>query len=392
MTISAHPHTHMYLLMRVFLCAGPCEGLDCLHGVLMHGDDHQGDNHANEDIYNKLQADDLTRGKLQGPDLTIPETDGGGSEARSEAENRVQQGPCEGMDCLHGVLMHGDDELGLTHEREHTRAQHTEQRHLPRADDADPERAMHGGNDGGHVHGDDDETEVTSAPVAPNNADPETALHGEHASDDDSTAADVRGPSSNQGVHAEGQVAPSGERIQRNGADPEVMMHGHAHAHWPVENHGDTIKHDISQNIDPESALHGEGASHVHSDDEGKVERKTNTVPIGTLDPDVMIHGQEYIGKIRAEDNDEYLRWQGAAKDNDADQQLGYSIPQMSNDILNKLENMKNKYFNALWASGELAKQLEGELDDSDEENSNSEDMRHELQIMGNTAPLKDED
>ena len=26
------------------------------------------------------------------------------------------EGPCEGMDCLHGVLMHGDEETGKAHE------------------------------------------------------------------------------------------------------------------------------------------------------------------------------------------------------------------------------------------------------------------------------------
>ena len=26
------------------------------------------------------------------------------------------EGPCEGMDCLHGVLMHGDEQTGKAHE------------------------------------------------------------------------------------------------------------------------------------------------------------------------------------------------------------------------------------------------------------------------------------
>jgi len=35
-----------------FSCiSGPCIGMDCLHGVLMHGDDHQGEKHVAEDQY-----------------------------------------------------------------------------------------------------------------------------------------------------------------------------------------------------------------------------------------------------------------------------------------------------------------------------------------------------
>lgn len=111
--------------------------MDCLHGVLMHGDNQQGDNHGAEDVFNVLQAKDSARGKSSGPcegmdclhGVLMHNDDHQGQAHQRDDDIRAQrksgpkakpekQGPCQGMDCLHGVLMHGDEQHGNDHAKE----------------------------------------------------------------------------------------------------------------------------------------------------------------------------------------------------------------------------------------------------------------------------------
>ena len=134
--------------------AGPGEGMDFLHGVMMHGDDKPGRKH--DDDHRKL---------------TKPLASGEGEDA----------GPCVGMDCLHGVLMHSDTESGKDHANEHA---HDRQRLLEKSGrkfaSPDPEAAMHGGNDDpDHVHSADNKAPILDKHKGtPSISDPHEVLHG----------------------------------------------------------------------------------------------------------------------------------------------------------------------------------------------------------------------
>ena len=39
--------------------AGPCEGMDCMHGVLMHGDEQQGKKHTKDDEQKQVTVRNL---------------------------------------------------------------------------------------------------------------------------------------------------------------------------------------------------------------------------------------------------------------------------------------------------------------------------------------------
>ena len=44
-------------LTYFFPSTGPCLDMNCLHGVLMHGDSEQGDGHTSEHKYERLQRE-----------------------------------------------------------------------------------------------------------------------------------------------------------------------------------------------------------------------------------------------------------------------------------------------------------------------------------------------
>ena len=111
--------------------SGPCEGMDCLHGVMMHGDDKPGQEHKHEKLgpEEKPQSDgpcvgmDCMHGVMMHGDDHIGkdhEKDHEKEKQKQEAEknNKHADGPCVGMDCMHGVMMHGDEKEGVKHDIE----------------------------------------------------------------------------------------------------------------------------------------------------------------------------------------------------------------------------------------------------------------------------------
>ncbi|PAA57335.1 hypothetical protein BOX15_Mlig023571g1 [Macrostomum lignano] len=115
---------------------GPCVGMDCMHGVLMHGDAKAGDSHGVEDAEKRreeLQRANAAAGEKPGQlnqeeflhgVLMHGDAKAGSAHSHDPAptvEKRpVQNGPMNQEDLMHGVLMHGDS--NPDHKHRHSQA------------------------------------------------------------------------------------------------------------------------------------------------------------------------------------------------------------------------------------------------------------------------------
>ncbi|XP_074658155.1 uncharacterized protein LOC141911091 isoform X2 [Tubulanus polymorphus] len=145
------------------LLLGPCVGMDCLHGVLMHGDAEDGEQHQNEHIMEKIQEDSKPREQFGPCDGTHCK------HAEHQREEKVafgpdqvaEQGPKDAMEAMHGVLMHGDNQQGHGHKSaDESAARKKIDRNPDGPKDAMESHhgvLMHGDDNQGDEHGKEDE-------------------------------------------------------------------------------------------------------------------------------------------------------------------------------------------------------------------------------------------
>lgn len=133
--------------------AGPGEGMEFLHGVMMHGDARPGMDHDDDHLK-----------------LTEPPGNKAGRE----------EGPCVGMDCLHGVLMHGDETEGGDHTAEHQHDKEKLREKLgSRFSAPDVELAIHGKGNHDHIHSDENKPKIDeNHKGVPSVSDPHETIHG----------------------------------------------------------------------------------------------------------------------------------------------------------------------------------------------------------------------
>ena len=277
---------------------GPCQGMGCLHGVLMHGDQEEGVDHMHQKV---------------GPE-----------------QQPQQAGPGEGMDFLHGVLMHGDDRPGKPH-------------------------------------------------------------HDHEETHEESPAAELKGP-------CVGMDCLHG-----------VLMHGDMDA---GKDHGEEHAHDkrklmgkLGRKSDapsPEAVLHGDD-DHVHShDNKPVISDKHKGVP-SVSDPHGAIHGdlneQIKLGESTDKDNEDYLAWlkQNKEKTNDNKPEeetggiLGFTFPFISDSLLDDIELLKRRYLPKFWGSNE-EHQSRGDSEDKEKGGGDSggHDLMDDLNVVGDTGPIAD--
>ena len=317
--------------------------MDCMHGVLMHGDSEAGDDHKHEDTYERLQRQDKKRepeGPCQGMDclhgvLMHGDNEQGVEHMHQEGqigpEERKQDGPCEGMDCLHGVMMHGDAEQGASHKHEDERkskpVENKEQEGPCVGMDCMHGVLMHGDSEGGKDH-DEEHKKLTVNKH-------EGKKFGTH--------------------------------------DPEAMLHG---------GDGDHV--------------------HDHEVELSEAEKERNKGIPSIESPDGMLHGDMNemltLGEAPHHEKKEFDEWNKKPKKsaNDAKKEKallgGFSFPFISDTFINELDLMKRRWLAKFWGSEE------DEVAYSEEDRSNkvweadSQDMRDDVKVVGNTQPLDKND
>ncbi|XP_064615227.1 sodium/potassium/calcium exchanger 1-like [Liolophura sinensis] len=421
--------------------AGPCIGMDCLHGVLMHNDEKVGEDHKAEDSYIQMKEELAT----------------GGEEEKA--------GPCEGMDCLHGVLMHGDDEQGNKGHAEESIGPQKEEEPTE-AKPEDPNEYFHGVL----MHnGDEDEMkrerdagdvvqmEIPQNPqsldeywhgvMMHNDSEPGKRHHdGPHDEDADSDAAGtsgekvkplsgddlmhgvlMHGDEGNAGGHDHGEVEGEGQRGTEGKAKPlsgDDMMHGllmhgeedgvtdHADSEYE-ESHPKNVKAGPDTDSLHGVLMHGDEEHGVNHEDDHKrlseEEEEEESVGEYGIDPESILHPEGYedmdhkdidLNKINSEDKDDFNEWQKEGKKSsdeefedlksDWRETLGY----ITDGILSDIDLMKRRYLARFYTQEEEEEQ-EGEEPTAAEKleaewlnNADSNDMRHELNLIGDTGPI----
>ncbi|KAK2153059.1 hypothetical protein LSH36_309g01031 [Paralvinella palmiformis] len=357
---------------------GPCAGMDCLHGILMHGDSEIGEDHKNEDLYNRLEKED------------------------AERKEKKPVGPCSGKDCME-LINHGMEDPETAHKMA--------QKIGPEQKDTatvDLTKALHGGERVDHNTpkksvGKNDETPPTIT-------DPESILHGDEAvkhggiinQTEGSGKQSASGTGTNEGLENQGD--PENRTDSRGDnelgvEDLEAVLHGGEHVHHgsstsqqiagdgQVANTASTdggldsqsgskaelIKPGPSENNEAEKSEHHErhteqGRSHhtLHDVRERHPQRH-HRQHAGTLDPHGLIHGEHKIdaGGPSKEELADYNRWKKSReeidvrddhRDDDEEDEdgdgaaFGFSLPYISDTIMNEIELLKQRYLPRFWS------------------------------------------
>ena len=405
------PLSIIQLFNNVFLEKGPCKDpLDCLHGVLMHGDEEAGDAHINEDAYNKLKpildtgkrlasgpklADEMLHGVLMHGD------DVAGQEHKEDTDSGIQpleppkqKGPESMEDYMHGVLMHGDNQLGVDHLKDHVASQVDERTGSAKPMNADEimhGMLMHGGEVFDHKKNDspEDLVDINRGPQDLNERMHEFMHNGEHvehiAVDDIEDENDISsGPQDlNERMHA---FMHNGKHVDHNEettADTD-------------ENLSDFVKGPQDLNERMHALMHnGEHVDHnkdtKNSDNTPFRLTKDNLKELIDLNIDMNI--LKAVGLDEAvRDAKDFKEWK--KDDKHKDEVQGSTLRFVSDSVLSDIEMMKQRYL-------ARARQLESNgdsvtvdeaikmVDTSPHGHDGDTDARHDLELIGSTQPLK---
>ncbi|KAL3848369.1 hypothetical protein ACJMK2_019232 [Sinanodonta woodiana] len=405
---------HTLLLLFIYnvfgkATTGPCEGMNCLHGVLMHDDNGQGDSHVTEDQYLRFKG--------------VMDT------------QKEQAGPLDAEENLHGILMHGDEAPGKHHEEKqdvlpeitsqagptdlnkymHDVLMHNEnepKRHASDGESAeskgppsppDDEQLMHGvlmHGDAAHVHDEiDSKEEATDQKAGPH--DSEGLMHG---------------------LLMHGDVNQGHDHVQADGGDVKTttdkagpedsqeLMHGilmHGNASKGTEHEHDTGGEDVELKETgpfPEDLhgilMHGDsepGHDHTSEDQTEKHEVFRDISKILEMDIDKDLLKIVEIKNILQKNQEEYQQW----LNKNPDDPKGNSYPYISDSLYNDMHLMKKRYLeqehdspNDDYLSDRIkeipftADDATRQLDSAKTEQDPSEDARHELELIGNTDPI----
>ncbi len=334
-------------MLNNIIVAGPCVGMDCMHGVLMHGDNELGDDHKHQDTFERLEKQDENKGKVPGP--------------------------CQGMDCLHGVMMHGDKDQGVEHmHQDKDKIGPDEKKKAGPCEGMDCLHGvmMHGDAEQGHVHKGEDEKEQK----------PEENKEQE-------------GPCVGMGcLHG-------------------VMMHGDSETGKEhTKEHADLMKNKHegkkSGTLDLEVLMHGGKGNGIHSHEvELSAKEKERNKGVASVEsPDGMLHGNMNemitIGEAPHHEKEEYSEWKkkrSAEEKEDGGLFSGFSFPFITDTLINELDLMKRRYLSRFWGNeeDEIAyadrdnSARKANVADTVDDNSRMvEDMRNDMDVVGNTEAL----
>ncbi|KAL4220079.1 hypothetical protein ACF0H5_020490 [Mactra antiquata] len=364
---------------------------------------------------------------------------------KPKTDDSEQRGPCVGMDCLHGVLMHNDEKQGEEHnaEDQYLRFKAVLDTENPRVGPQDAEEQFHGvlmhdGSESGNHHVENDEIlPEQKKEVGPKDLSEmihegmhgETGSHGKHSWDEKKDA--------NQD-----KSGPRGERFMHG-----LLMHGDENYVHTDGDDSEIVEDSSTKKVGPQDAeeylhgvlMHGDsepGADHVHvSVDVAAVENKGNAGPNNDLHG-ILMHGDNELGhdhshedasmeyevfnditkilemelddelmriidikQILEKDRREYAEWILSNPQFMDETIMGSTRADISDGILDDIELMKKRYLADMSDSDkEQMKKPEDEhpftaedalsVYNEEEHAEEGEDMRHDLELAGSTEPI----
>ena len=379
--VSGHVHEETQeMLPELKTNAGPQDLNEALH-ELMHGEEgvhkHEHDKKKEEGIQSPPNAEQLMHGLLIHGDATHTEH----HTEDAEAINTEPAGPEDASEYLHGVLMHGDAEPGKHHEH------HTVDTKDTNTEPAGPQHAeeyMHGVI----MHGDD-----------------KPGQHHEHPVDDDADSDDNR---ENEDVPKDTDSKPAGPQDAEEYMHG-VLMHGDSEPghHHDFHGHRADDKADNTENFKgpdtPESLFHGilmHGDSEIgHDHSEEHTENAKKEVFRDITKILEMELGEDLLKNIDIEkllhrDESEYNDYLKTRHEDEATSTSTYA--KVSDGLLRDIERMKNKYLSKLEEDIEVVEKDDSDFTiedtiavlDAGVETHGHDDMRHDLELIGNTDPI----
>ena len=377
-----------------------------MHGVLMHNDEAEGDDHKVEDQY--LRFKDVL--KTENP----------------------QYGPGDAEKEYHGVLMHGDGETG--HEHEETPEMLPEFK--ANAGPQDLNEAMHEmmhGDEGAKKHEweQDNVAGVKSPPDAEQlmhgmlmHGD---ATHGEHHDTGEPEVANTQpaGPQDAEGymhgvlmhgdnqagVHHEHHDTADAEVANTKPVGPQdaeqymhgVLMHGdnqpgHHHGHHAEEEAAPAESPDAASNLHGILTDNNRVAGHDHSGEHDVGEAFSDIAKILSMElgEDLLkiIDIKNILDRDQAE-YDEYLKAQ-----HQDESLMGSTYASVPDTILSDIDLLKRRYIDKLEEDGEVYDKAVQDDDtpftaedaaaniDATSDPHEHEDARHNLELVGSTDPI----
>ena len=350
--------------------------MDCLHGVLMHNDETQGEKHAAEDQYLRFKG--------------VLETE------------KQRDGPLDAESQLHGILMHGDSNA----KDHHLVNEAVLPENVADVGPKDLSEVIHEG-----MHG-------------------EEGTHTKHKwnSQESSDQNDFKGPVGGEefmhNVLMHGDInyehkestedkSDTGKKPGPKDAESQfhgVMMHGDSES-GAEHKHKESIKmlKDEMKNIGPNNDLHGilmhgdseVGHDHTHEDAHAENDVFSDISKIKDLGLDESLLKMIDIEKLIEKDRQEYANWIINNPQFQDESMMGSTMATVSDSLVDDIELMKKRYLaknNERKESEKPKAQKQDEYpftaedakavyDDSIHA-TEGEDALHELELLGSTEPI----
>ncbi|CAC5402581.1 unnamed protein product [Mytilus coruscus] len=352
----------------------PCvDPLDCLHGVLMHGDNEVGDSHKTEDNYLKFK-----------PVL--------------ETGPKEKSGPQDAEETFHGALMHDDKDHPNNHNEDKTeQPEKPPESFGPKETNKFMHDVMHGDTEKSHEHVHEKiPVEITNKdPTGPPDA--EQIMHGVLMHGGENVE--------NHHVHSR----PEDTTQKSNGPmDQNTLMHNLMHD----GNHVDHLEEKANVPASPSGPnsekLHGilmHGDSEIGNEHDHD-HKESNNVPFKFNLDEIKKLGidPEILKTVLSEDQEDYSKWQTQKLSGTDEDYYKGTYVSISDSSLADIELMKQRYIKQ-----ELDSEEQKEFDayvnakdsdlNSDEMASNlnldsmdhdTSDMHHDLELIGSTQPINE--
>ncbi|CAG2226258.1 unnamed protein product [Mytilus edulis] len=352
----------------------PCvDPLNCLHGVLMHGDNEVGDSHKTEDNYLKFK-----------PAL--------------ETGPKQKSGPQDAEETFHGALMHDDKDHPNNHNEDKTKQPDKPPESFgPKETNKLMHDVMHGDTEKSHEHVHEKiPVEITNKdPSGPPDAD--KLMHG----------VLMHGGENVENHHVHSRPEETTQK-SKGPMDQNTLMHDLMHSGEHVDHSEGKANVPVSQSGPNSEALHGI-LMHGDSDighDHGHDHKESDNVPFKFNLDEIKKLGidPEILKTVLSEDQEDYSKWQTQKlSDTDDDYYKGTYVS-ISDSSLADIELMKQRYI-----KHELNSEEQKEFDayvnakdsdlNSDEMASNLDldsmdhdtgDMHHDLELIGSTQPINE--
>jgi hypothetical protein len=338
--------------------------------MLMHGDDHQGDEHKAEDQYLRFKPVLRTGSPEKAGPKDAEQTfhasmmhngeDPAHAHKVTKPQTTEKLGPQDADDAFHGVMMHGDDQTGHKHAKEDGNLHTSTTTEGQMAQPMDAEQMMHGVL----MHGD-------------------AKVENHHVHEN---------PNENQAKEAHGPVDLEDKMHALMHEDGKVHVHHEGEDEKPAEVNGPSDQEDLIHQL-----MHN-GENLIHDILSENKPFKFNIAEIMKLGIDADILKSVGLDKMKKDDEADYQNWQ---KKEDTDDSLGETIAYISDSIIPDLQVMKQRYMNygeeaekELQNMGSKNKKISAEKltakgnREHDAADHVGDDMQHDLELIGSTEPI----